>query len=195
MIYRAIAFALAIVGASAFAPARAPGRVNTALNANVMDTLASYEGPHYCWGSEGQEQNPPIGENEIKGYHRYGKFVMACRNAGVAIQGDVTIFAPTDAALDDYVADGKQITKELLLNHIVQGRYPSASINGDFTSMAGQTLKYERKFRKNFINEAIIGQADNFGGGSTYPTDIPADNGVIHPIAQVLEPGFQAARY
>ena len=195
MIYRLTAIALAVTGVSAFAPARrGPSAQKTALDASVVDTLAQFEGPHFCWGSEGPTLDPPKDEGEIKGYHRYGRFAQACRDAGIQLPGEVTCFAPTDQAMENYLADGKMLTRELVLNHFVQGRVPANMISGDLQSLEGSVLKYERKFRKTFLNEAIIGQADNFGGGSVYPTDIPADNGVIHPIAQVLEPGFGSAQ-
>ena len=41
-----------------------------------------------------------------------------------------------------------------------------------------------------FMDEAIIGQVDNFGGGSAYPVDVAADNGVIHTISVTLDPAY-----
>jgi hypothetical protein len=42
------------------------------------------------------------------------------------------------------------------------------------------------------VDDAIVGQEDNFGGGSKYPVDIVCDNGIIHAISTVLAPGYVA---
>ena len=81
----------------------------------------------------------------------------------------MTCFAPTDQALENYLADGKPLTRDVIMNHFVSGRVPAGMISGDLQSLQGSVLKYERKFRKTFLNEAIIGQADNFGGAPCIP--------------------------
>lgn len=128
-------------------------------------------------------------ENELKGYDNFGSFLNAVEAAGLSAAlrgpGPFTVFAPTDSA---FAAYKKPITAEVLKYHVVPGRYPAASINADLPTLHGKSLKYERKFRKTFVDDAIVGQADNFGGGSAFPVDVACDNGIIHAISVVLEP-------
>lgn len=54
------------------------------------------------------------------------------------------------------------------------------------------THTHSRQFRQTYVDDAIVGLEDNFGGGAKYPVDVKADNGVIHTITQVLNPGWSA---
>ena len=128
-------------------------------------------------------------ENELKGYDNFNSFVNAVQAAGLtdALKGPgpFTVFAPTDSA---FAAYSKPVTADLLKYHVVPGRYTASQISSDLPTLHGKSLKYERKFRKTFVDDAIVGQADNFGGGSAFPVDVPCDNGIIHAISVVLEP-------
>jgi uncharacterized surface protein with fasciclin (FAS1) repeats len=78
------------------------------------------------------------------------------------------------------------VTPDLIRYHVIPGRVTAGSIGSDMRALNGGTLKYERKFRKTFVNDAIIGQQEF--GGSSYPIDVACDNGLIHAISVVLEP-------
>jgi len=133
-------------------------------------------------------------ENDLKGYDNFGLFVQAVEAAGLTSvlkgPGPFTVFAPTDSAMQSFRGE---LSADVLKYHVVEGKHPAGSISSDLKTVNGQSLKYERKFRKTFIDDAIVGQADNFGGGSAYPVDVECDNGMIHAISIVLTPDYKAA--
>mmetsp|Transcript_2187 Transcript_2187/g.3239 ORF Transcript_2187/g.3239 Transcript_2187/m.3239 type:complete len:197 (-) Transcript_2187:179-769(-) len=180
--------AAAFVNPSAFGT-----RACTSLSASLLDTAASLQGPGIVWGSDGAEFGH--GENDIKGYDNLTKFVAAVQAAGLSSvlqgPGPYTVFAPTDSAVDQYATKGGQLTADVLKYHIVEGRHTADSISGDLKTLQGESLTYKRQFRQTFVDDAIVGQADNFGGGSVFPKDVQADNGLIHAISLVCEPGYQ----
>ena len=51
---------------------------------------------------------------------------------------------------------------DVLKYHVVPGKYTSAQIAGDLKTLQGNSLTYQRKFRKTFVDDAIVGQEDNF---------------------------------
>jgi uncharacterized surface protein with fasciclin (FAS1) repeats len=76
-----------------------------------------------------------------------------------------------------------------VLNYcIVPGNIPSSSLaSAPLTTLQGGSLTYGRRFRKDFVNDAIVGEK-TFGPYNNYPTDVTCDNGVIHVIGIVLSP-------
>jgi hypothetical protein len=64
---------------------------------------------------------------------------------------------------------------------------------GNLKTLQGETIACRHEFRKNYANDALIGQCDNHTGGSKYPTDVRCENGIIHAIHCVLVPGYKAA--
>lgn len=167
---------------SAFAPRR-----STLLSANIMQTLKTLQGPGIVWGSAGV----PLGheENEIKGYDNFDQLVKFIEAAGLADAlaggGPYTVFAPVNSAFEGV----NSVSGDALRYHVVPGKFTYSQIDKDLpTALQGKSLAYSRKFRKTFVNDAIVGQEDNFGGGSKFPTDIICDNGVIHAISTILEP-------
>jgi len=182
---------LLVPAASAFAPTSTAfsRRVKTSLNANIVETLKTLQGPGICWGSEGVLLGHE--ENAIKGYDNFDKLVEAVAKAGLADAlsgpGPFTVFAPTNSAIEGFTGE---ITADVLKYHVVPGKVTYAQISGDLKTLEGSSLKYSRKFRKTFVDDAIVGQEDNFGGGSKFPKDVECDNGVIHAISSILTPGF-----
>eukprot|EP00518_Triparma_eleuthera_P002188 CAMPEP_0182452754 /NCGR_PEP_ID=MMETSP1319-20130603/100_1 /TAXON_ID=172717 /ORGANISM="Bolidomonas pacifica, Strain RCC208" /LENGTH=200 /DNA_ID=CAMNT_0024650617 /DNA_START=30 /DNA_END=632 /DNA_ORIENTATION=+ len=182
-------FAVLAASANAFAPAAFVARPSTGLNANLAETLKTMQGPHICYGSDGPTMDPPHDENEIKGYDNCDKFLAEVEKAGIDLSsGEYTVFAPVNSAMEKFASGG--MSAEEVKYHIAEGKHTSGSISGDITTLTGKALIYERKFRKTFMDEAIIGQVDNFGGGSAYPVDVAADNGVIHTISVTLDPAY-----
>mmetsp|Transcript_13865 Transcript_13865/g.19855 ORF Transcript_13865/g.19855 Transcript_13865/m.19855 type:complete len:204 (+) Transcript_13865:95-706(+) len=190
MLSKVLLFTLA-TAASAFAPSAFAPRGNSALNANIVDTLKTLQGPGVCWGSEG----PPLGheENEVRFYNNFNNLVKAVSDAGLAQAlsgpGPFTVFAPVNTAFEESKVPA---SADLLKYHVVPGKFTLAQITGDLKTLQGSSLQYSRKFRKTFVDDAIVGQEDNFGGGSKYPVDIVCDNGIIHAISTVLAPGYVA---
>merc|ERR1711871_1346166 len=174
-----------------FAPATSFGRRanmrRTAVRANaVLDKLAETQGPHICWGSAGV----PLGhdEGDIKGYDNATKFVEAAKAAGVDLSsGDFTVFAPVDSKVVD------ALTADQVKYHIVEGKVSYDALGtANLKTLQGETLTYKRFARQSYVDDAIVGLADNFGGGSVYPTDVDAGNAVIHFIDAPLVPGWSA---
>merc|ERR1711968_219980 len=176
--------------ANKFAPSsRFAGRTmrRTTVRANaVLDKLAETQGPHICWGSAGV----PLGhdEGDIKGYDNATKFVEAAKAAGVDLSsGEFTVFAPVDSKIVD------ALTADQVKYHIVEGKVSYDALGtANLKTLQGETLTYKRFARQSYVDDAIVGLADNFGGGSVYPTDVQAANGVIHFIDSVLVPGWSA---
>jgi len=119
--------------------------------------------------------------------------VKAVSDAGLAQAlsgpGPFTVFAPVNTAFEESKVPA---SADLLKYHVVPGKFTLAQITGDLKTLQGSSLQYSRKFRKTFVDDAIVGQEDNFGGGSKYPVDIVCDNGIIHAISTVLAPGYVA---
>ena len=186
MKFTATIFAVVAASASAFAPVVAP-KASSCLNANVVDTAASLQGPGVVWGAEGIAVGKE--ESDLKGYDSFGAFSAAIQAAGLAGElsgpGPFTVFAPTDSAFAAYTGP---LTAEVLKYHIVPSKIASGSINGPMQTLQGNSLSYERKFRKTFVDDAIIGQISF--GSTSFPSDVECDNGVIHAIAVVLDPSY-----
>ena len=73
-------------------------------------------------------------------------------------------------------------------------RAPATAHSNSHPASPGR--RYERRLRQNWLDNAIIGRTSEGGGGSkptTWPSDVEADNGVIHTIASVLLPGGYSA--
>lgn len=179
-----IVLALALLtGASAFAP-RFVARQSTALNANIVDTIRTMQGPNVVWGSDGVLLG--YEESDVKGTDTFNSFLQAVSAAGLDAElasGEFTVLVPTDTALA-----GKPCDVRL---HMIPGRVSKASIAGDVAAASGQTLYYKRFARQTFLNDAVIGLVPQGAAtGSVYPVDVAADNGVIHVIDKVLQPGW-----
>jgi uncharacterized surface protein with fasciclin (FAS1) repeats len=125
-------------------------------------------------------------ESDLKGYENFGKFYAALQSTGVANElsgpGPFTVFAPTDPALESYELLRGPITADVLKLHIVKGNIASSAVSSaDLTSLGGVPLKYRYAVRKNFVNDAIIGEK-TFGPYADYPIDVQCGNGVIHAV-------------
>lgn len=187
--FRLSTLALAVTACSAFAPA-SNNKMSTALGPNIVDTLASLEGPGQVWGAEGIAVGKE--ESELKGYDNFGLFCQRLQSSGVAATlsgpGPFTVFAPTDTAIESYETMYGPFDATLCSYCVVPGMISSSAVgSADLTNLAGAPLKYKRQFRKDFVNDSIIGEK-TFGQFSDFPTDVTCDNGVIHTIGIALAP-------
>merc|ERR1712094_116181 len=74
--------------------------------------------------------------------------------------------------------------------HVIEGKKTMDALNSDQKTLNGGTLTYYRKFRKNWLDYAIIGlKSEGPSKSSNWPSDVQCDNGVIHAIDTVLVPG------
>jgi uncharacterized surface protein with fasciclin (FAS1) repeats len=102
--------------------------------------------------------------------------------------GPFTVFAPSNAAFDS-LPDGatkdlmqpenKEKLKEILLNHVVQGKYSSKNLeNGQsFTAAGGQEMGI-----------SALGGKIMAGGVEVSKPDMAASNGIIHIVNRVIVP-------
>lgn len=186
--------ALAATSCAAFAPAFAP-RTSFALDASIADTLAGLEGPGQVWGAQGIDVGKE--EADLKGYDNFGLFSQRLQASGVLATlqgpGPFTVFAATDTAVESYEKTKGPVDANVLNYCIVSGNVPSGSLSSaPLATMQGESLTYGRKFRKDFINDAIVGEK-TFGPFADFPTDVACDNGVIHSVGIMLAPGYSAA--
>ncbi|CAN0433188.1 unnamed protein product [Discosporangium mesarthrocarpum] len=155
---------------------------------DILSTAETLNGPILYWGSEGATMGKE--ESDIKGYDNFTKFTAAVKDAGLADTlsggGPYTVFAPVDSAFDDYTGE---LSATVLKNHIVEGKVTHAQIQGDLNTLAGKTLTYGRRFRKTFLDEAMVGiYSAGASKGQVFPVDVECSNGILHAIDVVLAP-------
>jgi uncharacterized surface protein with fasciclin (FAS1) repeats len=168
------------------------GRSSTLLNANIVDTLAGLQGPGQVWGAEGIEVGKE--EADLKGYDNFGLFSARLAASGVAgtLQGPgpFTLFALTDTAVEVYENMVGPVDAAVCNYCIVQGQIASSGVSSaNLSTVQGESLVYSRKFRKDFVNDAILGEK-TFGPFADFPVDVACDNGVIHSVGIALAPGY-----
>ena len=174
-----------IAGVAAFAPMRS-APASSALNAGLSETLSTMQGPEIFWGSAGVLEGKD--ESDIKGYDNFGKFAAALKDAGIDVDGsDYTILAPIDSAIDKFEGE---ITADILKYHIIPGKKGLEALTTDQETLQGGTLTAYRKYRKNWLDFAIVGlKSEGPSKSSNMPSDVAADNGIVHGIDSVLVPG------
>jgi len=164
------------------------------LDANIVDTLASLEGPGQVWGADGIAVGKE--EAELKGYDNFGLFAARLASTGVAATlqgpGPFTVFAPTDTAIESHETTVGPFDAACANYCIVPGQIACGGVSGAaLTTLQGEAITYSRKFRKDFVDDAILAEA-TFGAFSNFPVDVACDNGVIHSIGMVIKPGYGA---
>lgn len=153
--------------------------------------VGSLEGPSIAWGYEG----PRVGkeETEIKSYDSFEWFRTAIDQTNLKKVltdiGPYTLLAPTDTACQAFE---EYLDEDIIKYHIILGKHASNSFSagGDFKTLNGESLTYTRKYRKDFLDDAIIGMIGEIGQ-TPYPKDVECDNGLIHAIDRVLVPGYE----
>lgn len=190
MKFSATILAIAATSCSAFAPSAHSSRAAFALDASIVDTLATLEGPGQVWGADGIAVGKE--ESDFKGFDGFTKFSALLQSTGVAATlqgpGPFTVFAPTDSAIGAYEATVGPVDAAVLSCSIVSGSIPSSSLaSSPLQTLAGTQLTYGRRFRKDFVDDAIIGEK-TFGPFADFPIDVACDNGIIHSVGIMLIP-------
>lgn len=193
MQFSAVLLSLAATSCAAFAPS-ANVRANTMLDASIYDTIGSLEGPGQVWGAEGIAVGKE--EAELKGYDNFSLFHARLASTGVAATlqgpGPFTVFAPTDTAIESHETMVGPFDAACANYCIVPGQISCGGVaTQPLTTLQGQAITYSRKFRKDFVDDAILAEA-TFGAFSNFPVDVACDNGVIHSIGMVIAPGYGA---
>merc|ERR1719182_841019 len=185
-----LALALALAPAvTAFAPAPA-ARSATKMSASITETLTTMEGPEIFWGSDGVLEG--YDESDIKGYDNFDQLAGALESNGVDLSGGTyTLLAPSNSAIAKHNTEvGTPIDAAVLKYHVIEGKKTMDALNSDQKTLNGGTLTAYRKFRKNWLDGAIIGlKSEGPSKSSNWPSDVECDNGVIQAIDTVLVPG------
>mmetsp|Transcript_8297 Transcript_8297/g.17121 ORF Transcript_8297/g.17121 Transcript_8297/m.17121 type:complete len:195 (+) Transcript_8297:100-684(+) len=179
-----------VASATAFAPVAFTGRTSMSRDAGIAETLAGIQGRELFWGSEGIAAG--FEEADIKGYDGFGKLVAAITAAGVDLSdGEYTLLAPADSSIDKHIAEvGTPIDADILKYHVIKGKKTLDQLNADQETLNGGTLTSYRKFRKNWLDNAVIGlQSEGASKSGSWPANVECDNGIIHAIDTVLVPG------
>ena len=159
------------------------------LDASITDTLASLEGPGQVWGADGIAVGKE--EAELRGYDNFALFSARLASTGVAATlagpGPFTVFAPTDTAIQSYETTVGPFDAAVANYCIVPGQISAGAVSSTpLATLQGASIAYSRKFRKDFVDDAILGEK-TFGQFSDFPTDVAADNGTIHTVGQCIE--------
>mmetsp|Transcript_2104 Transcript_2104/g.3729 ORF Transcript_2104/g.3729 Transcript_2104/m.3729 type:complete len:202 (+) Transcript_2104:36-641(+) len=196
-----IPLALTVATCSAFLAPTKPaneGRSSSTSTLQAFDDLygmvGSLEGPSIAWGYEG----PRVGkeETEIKGYDNFDQFLSALDQSDLKKTlrglGPYTLLAPTNLACSTFQG---YMDEEILKYHIILGAHASDSFSGggDLKTLNGESLTYTRKYRKDFLDDAIIGMIGEIGQ-TPYPKNVVCENGIIHAIDRVLVPGYDGTQ-
>ena len=166
-------------------------RTASPMMATVSDTLATIQGPDLYWEEKGPLQDPPLEESDFKEYDTFSTFLDACSANGVDLNAaDVTVFAPSNKACDEFTSVYGPLTKAVCEYHIVKGQVNTDSLgSAPLATVEGSTITYRRMFRKHFVDNAFTA-AMSAPPRSSFKGDIKADNGVIHMLNEVIYPGW-----
>jgi len=178
-----------IASVAAFAPSARFSRT-TSLNADILSTIATLEGPGQVWGADGIAVGKE--ESDFKASDNFNLFAARCQSTGFATTlagpGPFTVFAPTDTAIESYEKMTGPVTADVLAYCVAPGALSVAAVSSTpMTALSGQAITYSRKFRKDFVNDAILGEK-TFGPFADFPVDVACDNGVIHSVGILITP-------
>jgi len=107
--------------------------------------------------------------------------------------GPFTVFAPTNAAFNDFLADNGftslndipvDVLREVLLNHVVNGTNLSTSLSTGYVKTLGKGSASTSNTLSMFINTSSGVRLN--GVSSVTTADIVASNGVIHVVDAVI---------
>merc|ERR1711939_386586 len=134
-------------------------------------------------------------EADIKGYDNFDQLAAALSKEGIDLSGgEYTLLAPADSAFDKHENEvGTPVDADVLKYHVIKGKVALDDLTVDQPTLQGGSLTAYRKFRKNWLDYAIIGlKSEGPSKSSNWPSDVECDNGIIHAIDTVLVPGAYA---
>jgi hypothetical protein len=132
-------------------------------------------------------------EADLRRYDNFGLFCARLASTGVAdTLRDLDPSLRLQPAIEAHEAKVGPVNAEVLKYCIVAGKVAASGVSSaDLTTLQGKPLTYTRKFRKDFVDDAILGE-NTFGPFANYPIDVACDNGVIHTIGIALSPDYAA---
>jgi uncharacterized surface protein with fasciclin (FAS1) repeats len=118
---------------------------------------------------------------------QFKTLVALVKQAGLAgalsAPGQLTVFAPTDAAFAKVpkaaLGKDKALLKSVLLYHVAKGKVPASKV---------VTLKSVKTLQGGALTIRVTGGKVFVGGAKVVTPDVMASNGVIHVINHVLIP-------
>lgn len=134
----------------------------------------------------------------VMGDERFSTLLAAVSEANLAaalanVEGEFTVFAPTDAAFERFLTDSNLSAEALLGSpdlvnilsyHVVPGLVPSSAVEaGSVTSLAGLPF---------YVSIDTEGDVWINGNAKVETVDVMADNGIIHIIDYVITPPTQS---
>ena len=168
-------------------------RASSVNMADIVTTLQTLKGPEIFLGADGVALG--YEESDVKGYEGFGKLLAAISSTGVDMSGEYTLLAPADSAFDKHADEVGAVTADIIKYHLIPGTKTMDQLNVDQPTAQGGTLTAYRKFRKNWLDNAIIGlKSEGASKSGSWPADVKCDNGMIHGIDTVLVPGAYEAR-
>merc|ERR1719454_1577140 len=172
-------------------PKMGAARVAAPMMATIDSMLSTMDGPDLYWGDKGPLQNPMKEESDFKEFDKYSTFLGACAEHGIDLsQPDITVLAPGDQACAEYSAVYGPLTQAVCAYHVIKGRVNTDSLSSTpLTTLEGSAITYRRMFRKHFLDNAIT-DALASPPRSSFKGNIPADNGLIHMLNEVIYPGW-----
>jgi len=137
-----------------------------------------------------------IKRSDFKEFDNFNLYFDRLQSTGVAAElagaGPFTVFAATNTAVKSFEKNTGPVTADVLKYSILSSQVASSAVgSADLSNQAGKSLTYSRKFRKDFIDDAILGEK-TFGPFSDFPVDVACDNGVIHSVGIMLDPNYSA---
>jgi uncharacterized surface protein with fasciclin (FAS1) repeats len=82
------------------------------------------------------------------------------------------------------------VTADILKYHVIKGKKPLDELTTDQATLQGGTLTAYRKFRKNWLDGAIVGlKSEGPSKSSNWPSDVQSGSAMIHAVDTILVPG------
>lgn len=152
-----------------------------------------------CSSDSDSSSNTP--DNTITGIasrtSNLSTLVAALNKAGLAATlkgtGPYTVFAPTNDAFDDFLAENGYdnldavpvaTLKEILLNHVVSGENTSSSLSTGYVKTLSKGSASSTNTLSMFINTASGVKINGISNVTT--ADVDASNGVVHIVDAVI---------
>jgi len=151
-----------------------------------------------------ESEDPPSIMETLDANSEWRRFAEALQQAGITAQlarkNRVTIFAPTNAALNSQSVQellrsgSRQELVRFVSNHILEGEVPQTLIEkggGEVRTLGGETIRIQvnRQSGEVVLNDAV---RVNYASGQNLP--LQASNGVILRIDKVLQPATRSLR-